>query len=518
MEPVGGSRGRLYGGTVTGDELTFLVLLIGSVGLDALVRPRPEARRLADRGSETRGMRAGWPRRSLAGMWLQAAIMTGVFGAFLALCGNAPVAAGLALALLALLVLVSNAKHAMLGEPLLFSDLALVGAIFRHPQFYLSAIGMWQRVVVALVAAVLLGVVSWLFVPALAEHLAGLATAAAGLAILALSLRCDPFRNLARVPDAHADVRRHGFLPTLLLYWLRWRESDDPPPCPPRVRQSLPAAEPAPELLIVIQCESFADPVDLFADPALSLPGLASARADAWQWGGLEVSGFGAYTMRTEYGALFGRDEDALGFRRYDPFLTALGEASYALPARLAHAGWRSLFVHPHDMRFYGRDRIMPAGGFAELVGEDRFLPVEPGAGRYVTDAAVASQVLALARDAAAGEPTFIYAVTIENHGPWTPAGDETLVQGYLRLVRRSDAMLTTLIEQVSAMARPAMLVFFGDHRPSIPGATAPGGARHTPYVMIRLDAAGQVVRGENRRVDLTPARLHHAVLDAVVG
>lgn len=494
---------------MTVDGLIFAALLVVVVLLDGLVRPRAVKTRLLN-------------GRSLAGAWLLAWLTTALFGLFLAGSGNAPVAAGLAIALLALFVVVSNAKYTVLGEPLLFSDLALIGAIFRHPQFYLSAIKIRQRVAAAVTLAALLASLGWLFVPAPQSHLIGVALLGGGLAVLALSLDCAPFRRLAREPDADADVRRHGLLATMLLYWLRWRESRDPPPCPNLPSRADVPCQPVsetPELVVVVQCESFADPVELFADPRLALPGLAAARNSAAQWGRLEVSGFGAYTMRTEYGVLFGRSEAALGFRRYDPFLTALGEASYALPARLKHAGWRSLFAHPHDLRFYGRDRIMPAGGFTELVGEDRFTPPAADEGRYVTDAAMAEQIVSLA--AAATGRTLIYAVTIENHGPWAPGAPSengALPQGYLRLVRNSDAMLTTLLDGLAALGRPALLVFFGDHRPSIPGTVMPGGERHTPYVMVRLDRAGEIVPGGNRRADLTPAGLHHAILGAILG
>ena len=423
--------------------------------------------------------------------------------------------AALTLAVLAILVLASNAKHAVLGEPLVFSDLALIGAIFRHPQFYLSAVPAWQRATVAMAAVALLAVIAWLFVPDLAAHATGLAILVASLGVLALSLRLSPFKELGRTPRNEADVRRLGLTPTLMLYWRRWRQSRDPLPCPPKDRR---AAQDSPELLVLIQCESFADPVELFGDEALALPHLGAARARAWQYGNLRVSGFGAYTMRTEYAVLFGREEEELGFRRYDPFLTALGEASYALPARLG-ASWRSAFIHPHDMRFYGRDAIMPSAGFSELVGEDRFEPPKPGEGRYVTDAAIADEILDLAR--AARQPSLLYAVTIENHGPWAPdttMGGGDLVTSYMRLARNSDAMLKQLIEGLATVGRPVMLVFFGDHRPSIPGATDPGGDRYTPYVIVRLDADGQFVGGENRRVDLTPAGMHHAILDLVLG
>ncbi|GFM29171.1 LTA synthase family protein [Novosphingobium sp. PY1] len=487
--------------------LTVAVLLAGSLLLDAAVRPRPASA-------------GGIPLRCLPGLVLQSLMALALFGLFLALCGNAAVSVAMALAIVALLAVASNAKNAMLGEPLLFSDLALIGAIFRHPQFYLSAVSLWQRVLASLGGMVLLAVLALLFVPDPWIHLSGLGIALGSLAALALFLRIKTPCALTPHPDAHLDVQRFGLLPALLLYWLRWRESSDPLPHPHPHGDAPGAALRKPheaEVAVIVQCESFADPAELFGDPELALPALDAARAIAWQSGRLHVSGFGAYTMRTEYGVLFGRDEADLGFRRYDPFLTALGEHSYALPNRLKTAGWQSLFLHPHDMRFYGRDRIMPAGGFSELVGQDRFAPPRAHEGRYVTDAAMADVIADLARDLAA--PTLLYAVTIENHGPWAPeqaTGPDALTESYLRLVRNSDAMLQRLLHDLAVLGRPATLVFFGDHRPSIPGVTAPGSARHTPYVIVRMDAQGQLLRGAAEPVDLTPAELHHTVLAAL--
>jgi phosphoglycerol transferase MdoB-like AlkP superfamily enzyme len=146
-----------------------------------------------------------------------------------------------------------------------------------------------------------------------------------------------------------------------------------------------------------------------------------------------------------------------------------------------------------------------------------------------VTDAAMTEVILDLAARTPGPDllPGLLYAVTIENHGPWAPdargGGKPDLVEGYMRLVRHGDAMLAALREGLAALRRPALLVFFGDHRPSIPGASVPPpegaqGRRHTPYVMLRIGADGQTITGENRRVDLSPAGLHHAVLDAVLG
>ena len=453
-----------------------------------------------------------WPRgrRQLAALWLHLLIILAAYGLLLALCGAPVVAAVATAALGTALVLVSNAKRAVLGEPLLFTDLVLVGAVFRHPHFYLSALSRWQIATILLGAVALLFLFAWQFGTAAAPHIAGLALLGAATALLVASLSLPPWRRLAPRADAESDVAALGLLPTLLLHWWRWRATPGPPagvagvPAPPSVA-----------LAVLVQCESFADPADLFDDPALQLPGLAAAQRAAWMHGRLLVSGFGAYTMRTEYGVIFGRSESELGFRRFDPYLTAIHDAGHALPARLGGAGWRSLFLHPHDMRFYGRDRILPAAGFAELVGPEAF--ASPTEGRYVTDDAIADVIMA--RAAAARDPMLIHAVTIENHGPWPAdrAGARSRQSSaYLRLVARGDAMLARLMREIAELRRPAVLLFYGDHRPSIPGAVEPGGDRHTPFVLLRFGADGEPIRGTANATDQTPAELHHALIAAI--
>lgn len=469
----------------------ILVLLAGSVILDGLVYPRVSQ----------------FPYlRKFSGYWLLGLIALVSFGIVLAISGNSLASVLVTLALVALFTVVSNAKLAMLGEPLVFSDLALIGAVFRYPQFYLSALPLAQKGALALAGPILAMALWWMSRIDPILHLTGLAVLVGSLGLLALSLRVRPWARIASVTDHQDDVALYGLLPSLLLYWMHWRRSADPAPRSPI------ATRPADgEVVVLVQCESFADPVELFGDDMLKLPGLAVAREHAWQWGTLHVSGFGAYTMRTEYGVLFGRSDDDLGFRRFDPFLTARREASFALPARLG-LGWRSLFVHPYDLRFYNRTEIMHAAGFAELIGPEHFAPPGPGEGRYVTDAAIAAKIIDVVREASV--PTLIYAVTIENHGPWEPhEGNRNLVDGYMRLVRKGDAMLQTLTTGLVQLGRPATLVYFGDHRPSIPGVVTPGGDRHTPYVIMRFDAEGEMVQGHSRNVDLTPAELHHTVL-----
>lgn len=408
------------------------------------------------------------------------------------------------------LSLASNIKRQVLGEPLVFSDLALVGALFRHPQFYLTALRPWQLVIICLGLAGVLVAVFQFSTLNLSPRLAGLGLSIASAVWLVMMLELPSWRILGEKPEPDGDIGVHGLIATLLVYWHLWSRKPDLAPC------ELPAvAGEKDPLVVIVQCESFADPVAMFPGEEQPLAGLSLARSLAWRSGRLEVSGFGAYTMRTEFGALFGIPESRLGLDRFDPFLTAVSAASYSVPHRLGKA-WTCIFVHPHDLRFYGRDKLMPAIGFGKIVGEEAFPVPTSAEGRYVTDAAMCDKILEVP-DAVEG-PCLIYAVTIENHGPWSTKGEgiDANKAEYLRLLGRSDAMLSRLIEELPRTRRPVILCFFGDHRPSIPSVSVPGGERHTPFVILKFDSNGEPVLSPSPERNITPAELHSEILAAI--
>jgi len=479
--------------------------LLGALATDSFVRPRALPHRF---------WLWSWSR-SWQGSWIMALCAACLFGVLLSVSGHPALAAIVTVACHGVVVIASNAKRGVLGEPIVFSDLAVVGAMVKHPQFYFSVLALWQQIVGAFGVIALIAAMVWFFEPSARLAAFGLAITAASLALLWISVRLKPYAILASAPDAEGDVCAHGLIPTVLLYWLRWRAARAALAAGaqnttwPRANDATPD-----DIIVVVQCESFADPSEIFKSGGITLPHLERAKASGAQWGNLHVSGFGAYTMRTEFGVLYGREETELGFLLYDPYLTALKDPAQALPQKLGAMGMRSLFVHPHDMRFYSRDQILPSAGFAELIGEESFAKPDRRAGRYVSDAAVATKILDLA--AQASSPTFIYAVTMENHGPWAPSGDAdvtSMIANYNRLVSAGDAMLGQLLDGLADLDRPATLVFFGDHRPTIPGASNPGGDKHTPYVIARLGGSTLQNADPVGDQDLTPAQLHEATL-----
>ncbi|GBQ66766.1 capsule polysaccharide biosynthesis protein [Ameyamaea chiangmaiensis NBRC 103196] len=434
------------------------------------------------------------------------------FGVVLAVTGGAFLSVMAVDLLVLLLLVVSILKARALGEPLVMTDLAVAASFLRYPRFYLAAVPWPARFAMPLCAVLMLLVALRGVSGAWRPHAEGCVLALAATVALWWLWRVRWRDRLMTTPDIRRDRARFGILLTLAVYTMRWRATVDPTPLSPVV----PWSAGSPPLVVIVQCESFADPTTLVpGHPRPALPALERLRRQADRHGALAVSGFGAYTMRTEYGVLVGRDEASLGFRACDPFLTARGEASFALPRRLGGVYAHRVFVHPHDLRFYDRERLMPALGFTTLVSPEAF-SASVAHGPYIGDRALGRYLCD--RVTAAREPELIYAVTMENHGPWS-AGRVGAADGlgaWEAHAHNSDALLDMLDTALVAAQRPALLVFFGDHRPSLPGVTDPGGDRETPFV-LRAYRPGREDRDVAVPAEcLSPAGLHRAIIEAI--
>ncbi|KQT45449.1 sulfatase [Methylobacterium sp. Leaf456] len=459
-------------------------------------------------------------------------------------------AAASCLLTVAILAAVDRLKRRIIGEPPVFSDLALLAQVPRHPELYYTRSLADPRASVPL----LLGfgmVAAWYALEPTAlpggtsPALAAVAALPVGLAALVGLLRTPPGRALVRRlfprPDLAADVARFGVVATMMGYALRRRDEvffEIAPPAP-----VLPPGEPEAEIIVVVQLESFLDPTRIGGPP---LPVMDRIRTEAAQYGRLAVPAHGAYTMRTEHAVLTGREPESLGFGRYDPYLAAKGDEPTSL-ARLARSkGFATAFVHPFHRDFFDRARVFGRLGFDRLVMEEEFSEA-PRIGPYVADEAVAERILS---EVAGEGRRFVFAVTMENHGPWTAGrlpGIEAGLAQYAHHAAGTGRAVERLIDGLKG--RRATLCVFGDHAPSLPECRPrPDGPVTTDYAVFRFPAvpaepppprtpphqgegtgAGSVIhRGterreaesladpELRRVDLTAAQLGCLLRDAL--
>jgi len=417
----------------------------------------------------------------------------------------------------AILIIVSRAKRSVIGEPLLFSDFALLPQVPRHPQLYYIP-PLWDpRISVPAILTLAATILWYRTEPSVlpAATLPGLAAVIGlplGLALLVWAAPRPPLvRLIARwfpQPDLEGDVARVGLPASLLGYTARAMAGSEPVPAVP----VLPLCR-GDDVVVVIQLESFIDPERLGGPP---LPAMELFRTQAAQYGRLRVPAHGAYTMRSEHAVLTGRPPDVLGFGRYDPYTARSGDEPTSL-ARLARArGYETLFLHPFHRDFFRRAQVMEAFGFTDLVMGESFADA-PRVGPYVGDVALGERLLAEVR--ARRRPLLVFCVTMENHGPWKPGrlpGIDDPEAQYLHHVAHTGRMVQNVAAELEALARArgetVTLCVFGDHAPSLPSCKPGFGERATDYALFRFGHA----EVPPQRVDLAADALGLAVRGAL--
>jgi phosphoglycerol transferase MdoB-like AlkP superfamily enzyme len=220
--------------------------------------------------------------------------------------------------------------------------------------------------------------------------------------------------------------------------------------------------------------------------------------------------------VRTEFAFLCGIGENELGVHRFNPYRAiAAGWKVLSLASCLKRLGYRTVCIHPFPASFYRRDRVYPRLGFDEFL-DIRAFGGAAQFGPYIGDAAVTDRIETALRGACG--PTFLFAITMENHGPLhlervvppdigelyarsPPVGCDDLTI-YLRHLRNADRMISRLRQMLERCERPASLCWYGDHVPIMPAVYETFGAPQGEVDYVLWD---------NRRAERAKEREIHA-------
>ncbi len=236
--------------------------------------------------------------------------------------------------------------------------------------------------------------------------------------------------------------------------------------------------------VIFVQLESFFDVkymegVTFTEDPVPTFTRLK----EQYPSGLFTVPVIGAGTVNTEFEVLTGMRVADFGAGEY-PFRSIMTETTCeTLAYDLLASGYRTHAIHNHEGSFYLRNDIYKNLGFESFTSIEYFENPTFNQNDWAHDALLTDEILYLLGSTA--EADLVYTVSVQGHGKYpneyTPAEDDILItEGledpavrshftyYINQLNEMDQFISDLYEAVMALEEDTVLVFYGDHLPSI--------------------------------------------------
>ena len=397
--------------------------------------------------------------------------------------------------------------------PFAATDLALLESVWTVMLIYLK---VWQMILIAVAILLAIAGVVWLFVKTKKEKvdfkIAACAVTASAIMIFGLStvyhagaILPDRFTNL---PDAYEE---NGFAYCFTV-GLFDRGIDRPEDYSPEnvdeILNSIGAntgnsARTKPNIIIV-QLESFFDAnylsnVTFSKDPVPNFTALKMEYSNGF----LSVPSIGSGTANTEFEVLSGMNLEYFGTAEY-PYKTILQENTCETIAyNLKEQGYTAHAIHNHTGTFYDRNLVYANMGFdtftsLEYMKAPTFNPIG-----WAKDAILTEEIIT-ALDSTPNQD-FIYAISVQAHGRYprtaedvfelgdidvfglSDEGDYAAYRYFVNQLHETDRFIGDLISALEERTDPYIIVFFGDHLPSLelnPEDIKNGDLYNTEYVV----------------------------------
>lgn len=210
-------------------------------------------------------------------------------------------------------------------------------------------------------------------------------------------------------------------------------------------------------------------------------PNFYNSLPDTLVRGTMLASVTGGGTANSEFEFLTGATTAFVGVGKIPYQLYQMSDVD-SLAKDLKELGYVATAMHPQNPVNYHRDKIYQQLGFGEFLSIDGFGDA-PYYHNGVCDYVTYDKILELLRTDE--RPQFIFDVTMQNHGGyeigsvpaeeltnyWVEGASENtnaMLNTYLTCINASDRDLESFINELRNIGRPVVLVFFGDHQPSI--------------------------------------------------
>ncbi|PAE25817.1 LTA synthase family protein [Bacillus sp. 7894-2] len=400
----------------------------------------------------------------------------------------------LTICLLGFLAFASFTKERLRGDPLLPADVMMAGEARNMLQFFsdISA-GIWIVIITAILLCAAFLVYLFRKIKKEEKKSRYIMIPAISFIILSVLLYADIFAQAfkAQTPNQKENYYENGVLLSFARN-IKGIKGEKPKEYTASkisalvrdMEESSPVYPEAGEKpnIIMIMSEAFWDPtvmeqVEFNKDP---LPNFHQLQND-YSSGLVHVPVYGGSTANTEFEILTSMSNQFLpsGSVAYKSFIK---NPLPALPALLRNQGYKTIAYHTYHNWFYERDTVYKWLGFDHFVSLE-FFPQPVQDMMYFRDNEITDEIIKqLNRN---DDPNFIFAVTMQNHGPYrtdakkfyatmeaglkegtfTPEA-KNILEFYSDNLVEVDKELKRLIDEVEASGEKTIIAFFGDHLP----------------------------------------------------
>lgn len=230
--------------------------------------------------------------------------------------------------------------------------------------------------------------------------------------------------------------------------------------------------------VIVVLSESFWDitqisPVKIPRDPLKNFHAIGKK----CQTTKLLSPSFGGNTCNAEFEVLTG-----MSHSYFPPGVMAYNQSiTHPVPSLVRvfkENGYRTTGVHTFKQWFWNRTNVYRYFGFDSFISQENMTNPQYK-GFYISDQELANQVISTA--SANGQPDFIFAISMQNHGPYDLKRYDTLdcplttklssvadneLNTYVQGLIDADKALKQIAHYIDTTKTPTLLLFFGDHLP----------------------------------------------------
>ncbi|MGF9713846.1 LTA synthase family protein [Paenibacillus naphthalenovorans] len=163
------------------------------------------------------------------------------------------------------------------------------------------------------------------------------------------------------------------------------------------------------------------------------------------------------------------------------PYESVIKHPTASLASILSEQGYTATAISPFYGWFFNSIEVYKQLGFSQLISLEYFNPNEY-VGPYIGDYAVTRRIIE--ETAESPGPDFIFASTMENHYQYYPGKFKKntidikgngvspeaigIAETYAQGLTAADKMLQELVSHFGQVKEPTILVFFGDHLPSL--------------------------------------------------